>query len=493
MTATPASAENSASRKSVTVLKLLSGPQLGAEIQLSDGEYLIGGDLDCDVVLADDAVAAQHLNLRLSAGQALIQPRQGEVVIGDRRLTPGSEAALPLGSVMALGASFIAIGVQGTDWLALPLPDLRLARSADPQTAEPAELAPAATAPSTNHGGLPDKAEANGLGAGGVSRSSAGVSPVWGIGALLALLLGVALYYESAVNGAAGNTASATALALTKSPEERLNALLAAEGFKGLDTRLDADGGLLLSGYVETAKDKQRLAALLLGMEVDNRVWADEWVRQAVGDTLERLGAAQLDYQYQSGGGVRLAGYFDGDMMGEELLAVLRNDVPAILKIEADLHTLADAQADLRQRLRSAGLAEQVSVMEDGGRIAAHGLLGPVRMASWRKVASEFVAASGGQPPLASRVSPADGSDGAAPVAASSPARQAASRRAPQLRVNGVMIGRGSPGYALLGNGAMVSEGDLLNGGYRIKRIAFDRIVVGDKSRQWTFYVGQNR
>ena len=46
----------------------MSGPQSGAEIPLADGEYVIGSDDACDLVLLDQTVAARHLRVSIAVG-----------------------------------------------------------------------------------------------------------------------------------------------------------------------------------------------------------------------------------------------------------------------------------------------------------------------------------------------------------------------------------------------------------------------------------------
>lgn len=56
-------------RKSSCLLKIFSGPNIGAEVPLQDGVYVLGSDDDCDLVLADHFIAPRHAQLELSGGK----------------------------------------------------------------------------------------------------------------------------------------------------------------------------------------------------------------------------------------------------------------------------------------------------------------------------------------------------------------------------------------------------------------------------------------
>ena len=48
------------------VLRIFSGLHIGAEIELTEGVYVIGTDDSCDLILSDSSLKARHAALRVS-------------------------------------------------------------------------------------------------------------------------------------------------------------------------------------------------------------------------------------------------------------------------------------------------------------------------------------------------------------------------------------------------------------------------------------------
>ena len=47
------------------LLKVFTGPHVGAEILLSDGDYVVGSDDACDVIFSDRFIAPRHAKITL--------------------------------------------------------------------------------------------------------------------------------------------------------------------------------------------------------------------------------------------------------------------------------------------------------------------------------------------------------------------------------------------------------------------------------------------
>jgi transcriptional regulator with GAF, ATPase, and Fis domain len=88
-------------------LVVVSGPDEGRELPLGAAVKL-GTDPSCQLVLTDSAVSHQHAVVSLAAGQIVVKDlgsRNGTYLGGTRVL----EAAVPLGAVLTLGNSAVAI------------------------------------------------------------------------------------------------------------------------------------------------------------------------------------------------------------------------------------------------------------------------------------------------------------------------------------------------------------------------------------------------
>ena len=481
---------------SLTVLKLLSGPQMGAEIRLGDGDYLIGTDDDSDVVLQDDSVAPEHVLLRVRGEQALVEVKDRSAVIGKHGFSTGEQTEISLPSVIGLGTTYVALGPEGTDWLSLALPDTLGQRpDSSPEEAPPdidAEPeAPQETEVDDMVSELSKPPQPSG-------RRSSGPF----IGALLisaGMLTAAVLFLEfrqDLMDWLEGNTPPSQS---TSGPSavERAQAILDKLGMDQVQLSARQDGTVVLQGYCDTQSAENSLMAALEQADIrtENHIWAGDELMQAIAETLSRLGAQALNYRYLGKGAISLEGYLGENLAEEELLVILRNDVPGISRIDAKVRTLADSVADLRHRVRGVGLDGLVAVEADGAMVLAEGILDPPQMALWQKTAQAFAGDTHGIPPLESRVKfrqiDIKASDDTGDTMPETIQPMQAEIPKLKLSVRGVVIGPDEPGFALLGNGAIVSEGDTLNGNYMIKKIEFNRIIVRNGSKEFVYYVGE--
>lgn len=78
---------------STVVLRLFTGPHMGAELVLEPGEYVLGSSLDCDIILHDSSVAPRHLKLLVEGNPASIRaiPLEGKALIAGELLDANAE------------------------------------------------------------------------------------------------------------------------------------------------------------------------------------------------------------------------------------------------------------------------------------------------------------------------------------------------------------------------------------------------------------------
>ena len=119
------------------LLKILSGPHLGAEVLLGGESYRIGSDGDCDIVLADASVRPCHAILeRVQEGWRLTAV-DGPVLVGEEPLAPGRTTVLNDAEVFALGTTSLGCGPAVMDWSGRVLPAAVLVPAAVETPASP--------------------------------------------------------------------------------------------------------------------------------------------------------------------------------------------------------------------------------------------------------------------------------------------------------------------------------------------------------------------
>lgn len=93
---------------SSVVLRLFTGPHMGAELVLEPGEYVLGSSLDCDIIFQDSSVAPRHIRLVVEANPASIRviPLEGEALVAGEQLAV--DAALPPRTPCFVGLTCLA-------------------------------------------------------------------------------------------------------------------------------------------------------------------------------------------------------------------------------------------------------------------------------------------------------------------------------------------------------------------------------------------------
>ncbi len=99
------------------VLKIFSGPHLGAEAELLPGEYVLGNDPSCDIVLSDSSLMARHALLTVGESadgshEFSASPLDGKVSQGGKDLPAGSP--IQAGTPFFAGFTCMAWGVSGS-------------------------------------------------------------------------------------------------------------------------------------------------------------------------------------------------------------------------------------------------------------------------------------------------------------------------------------------------------------------------------------------
>ena len=93
------------------VLRIVDGLHAGASRILADEEMiLVGSGEDCDIVLADDGVAAHHALISLVGGRFLVRALDAPVKVGGQDVHPGDPVELSAIQQVRVGEAIIAFG-----------------------------------------------------------------------------------------------------------------------------------------------------------------------------------------------------------------------------------------------------------------------------------------------------------------------------------------------------------------------------------------------
>ncbi|MDR2788750.1 MAG: type III secretion system inner membrane ring subunit SctD [Candidatus Accumulibacter sp.] len=330
--------------KPLLELRILSGPALGAAIELGAGTYTIGADDACDLVLAADAsVAGRHLELQVREPKGLppevfARPLEGEIAVNGAAVM---EAGMPLlqGEVLGLGFTALAWQPIGGTWGAITLAPLEFARLTIPETVETVQEV--AAAEKTDDAAVTEPPEPEASPAGEEETAVRGTRrPLWvGLGIAVIVLALLALGVTLAIAN------------LPPSPEAaalRLRAALDAAGFQKIRVEPGVAHALALRGMVENDQELRRVFRLAQGLPfrvhvAELRVGND--LLRTMRETLNAHGffpdVRYADSANGPGGGLVLALYLKDSMVETGMISSLSQDVP---ELETALRKVVYAQ-----------------------------------------------------------------------------------------------------------------------------------------------------
>ncbi|MEI6413244.1 MAG: type III secretion system inner membrane ring subunit SctD [Pseudomonadota bacterium] len=430
------------------LLKILSGVHVGAEVELGLGEYPIGRDEACELVLLDRDIAPRHAILTLAEGTATLRALDGQLT---GQTTPTDPITVIWFQVFSLGSVHLVLGPANAPWPPLSAIDLTplsaLPDSPPQKTVEPAAEILPATLPESPPPVVPVLA-------------SHSWHPYWLRGLIGLLLLAVLvqfvwpLFYAPLVPPApSGTHANKTAT----TPLDRLRERLTSQGWQDLrlDTRITPPA---LLGYVPRLVDLQTLKRMLeeTGLRITNRVTASEALVETAAAVLRSQGHS-LKVAGQGPGRIVVTGITE---QPEELtrdLAALKQDLSALREIENRTEVRQDPVRILSQWIKAAGLT-QIELVHFADRILARGQPDAKARQIFEELATRYAKAFPNLPLLAEFPPFPKPPKSALPG------------------IIGVMMG--SHRFLLTDDNRSLGEGQILAPGVVIEQIAFDHVIL---------------
>lgn len=317
------------------LLKIISGPHQGAEVLLKPGRLVVGSHPDCDLVLHDVLVAAQHFALTLEKGVLTVEPLEGRVFTQGKRVEARGTVR-EFGFVTA-GTTHLVLGPAAARWPLLSAADVPVLEK-EP-VAAPAEVKPPAAAAVP---GAADKTAA------ATGASPKGPSPeqrrrawyVAGFGGVM-LLVWLALWFYWAPPPVPPPTPAVrerAELALRSRPE-------------GQSLTLEEQGGTwIVSGYVdsEVAYRELSTALRLEAPEVSQRFWSTPRLLESARAFLAER-KLTLDATAEGPGELRIQGTVRSAAEWSRIRQLLLAEIPGLQRIRDDvLYTAATSAPALR-------------------------------------------------------------------------------------------------------------------------------------------------
>lgn len=384
-------------------LRILHGAQEGSRICLSPGEYLLGRDDSCTLILEGHGIEDQHAVLRFDGAAAWIDPVQGFVrnAHGDD-IT--EELELTFGLPVELGSVWISVDKEDAPW-----PDPRSVMPINSgQVGKNEEVAPEPDPVETTERSGGTSAPVDRMFTPPAKKRSA---LAYGLTLIFVLLVGGLVIASMAAlettEHAQAITPAVTAGKAETTPSEEVLAVL--RDYPDATLKLEnEDGAWIVRGFLPTAVEQQELSGKLASVApaIQLQIKVEEELLQGARRLLSVERAAQhVKVESASAGVVRLTGAVVSAAEVERLKQLLLRGVGGISDVKSEILTAAPLRKQFRERLAAAGLADRLAVTSEEPELTLVGRLTMDEIRRWEDLVVSFNRDYGNVLPIRATVS----------------------------------------------------------------------------------------
>lgn len=460
------------------LLKVLAGSHAGAELQLNEAEYLLGGDEQCDLVFSGEALAGRHLQIQLSDDAVHIKRLAMDHALSlDGKQLEEAEVTLHAFQVLGIGSLRFALAPVGAEW---PSADELLA-----QEAVAADHQSQQAAADNNDGEdvlvAAEQSAAVDEQLAPVGHPATGFRRHWLRVTMASVLLagsGFLLYSNwSLLQSFFSQKENLNVEVKIVNPIQEIKKIITQLDMD-LHVRINPDGRLRVYGYVKDDEEKnlflERIQTVNSG-RIDNEIKTFAAIKRAVRRVLSSYLAVQDQVDVVPGESldrVVFLGYVVDENRWRQALDVIRKDITDIRSIDNRVETLGKRLQALQDMLLAHGFKQTLFPKVMDGRIILEGHIPNSRLSDWDKLNSQFDKRYNGMPQLVLAAEIAeDDTDWLS-----------------SFQVDAVVLGK-IPYFVLRGQKYII--GSRLDNGYTVERIDQNSIRFQSGERHYTFYFGE--
>jgi type III secretion system YscD/HrpQ family protein len=426
----------------VYLLKIFNGIHQGAEVELHPGEYLLGCNDACDIVLGDDGIEPEHMVLTCNrSGQFSIAAKSGKFLI-DGNPVEEDETGLEIQKIVTMGQIHWAVVEQGDQWQPDDYPALGAMGTSMPGADE-------------------DDAPAEKINEEKKKKKKLTLMRWWPLGAMG----GVGLLFYYATYAISNIPVQNNELQI-----ERINKIFKELNLPDPSISINAEGIMEVVGYTKLAVEKQRVMEKLKVMPpwVQARIFAGENIITSCRIVLARMSYA-IEPVYTERGTILLKGFIGAKKDIEIIINRLKQDVGGLQNIQERLWIIDDVVPELIGIIKANDLEKYIRIeIEDGYPIAV-GLLGKQKEENWTAARMTIAQLFGDDFILKSKI-------------------ETSEKQLPGkvlLPITGVTLGE-HPYITMTGN-RVYFVGSPLKNGLIISEIRSDRIVIDKDGRKYYY------
>ena len=464
----------------IIALRTFSGPNLGAEVMLPSGTYIIGTDYSCDVVLSDSSMAPRHASLTAASPQpgqrprVHVKPLDAAIFLEDEPIPESGREIQP--------ATPWFLGLTCLSWNTPHAPREEIVprlsgRPTQTETAAPAKLRLAGKEQAAS--------SSNFVGSEQPTRLSRQRRWLFRLALLLLLITSGSLIFEFRP-GSPDATEEQAATLRREIQQAGLNKVVVSSS---------ENGHITVSGSVLDEKERSLIWSMArnLNCPVYVRVAVRDDLAQAVRMKLNSNGIFPEVTFPGRGDGMRIAAYIKNIQTENAVFASLDKDMPGLPHIEKRI-VYADQLKGLIERGLDQARIQNVNIVLGAGRVELTGNSSSGNHEEMQRVMQQIE--DNLSIPLAYTIISQDASPGGGgsqtvqPLVSGGISPDMAASSSGKFTLEGVRVTgvtMGAMRFISLGNGQRIFEGGMLPSGHVLENINLDSLVLSKNGRTTTY------
>jgi type III secretion system YscD/HrpQ family protein len=365
-------------------LRVLHGPQAGSRLTLFVGEYTLGTDDDCEVMLAGPRLMGMHARLKIDADTASISPIDGNILDAHGKQILG-DTPLAIGIPVEIGGVWISVDEVDAPW---PTTETLIPQPSAASSAAPAESSDVSL---TSEAQVQDESDFN------VQRARAKrflIISMSGLATIAILGVAGAFWLSSQPMPAASElVVSASPMPSVPTLSDRL-----AEAFPGriVEVTPGNGGATVVKAYATDGAMANRMQQMIRkfdGTAVTHLFSDDAMLESASGVVLkyrQEGTRAVVRVTEMKNGTASLRGVVASQSVRDELMDNLKNSVPGLRSIDISVQGIDELPSLLTDRLTLADLSKKLQIVSRQPEFTLRGNLSEEEIQRWETVLTQF-------------------------------------------------------------------------------------------------------
>ncbi len=387
-------------------LRVLFGPQSGSRLTLSPGDYLLGTDEDCAVMLSGPRMQGIHARLAFDGDRPSIEPMDGSITDAQGRSVDGN-IALALGMPVELGGVWIAIDEMDAPWpdldAVIPQPGTHPHPAPDSDDAEPPQQLDTAESSTLADKQKPETDK---------QRRRARLMLITSVTVLVTIAVvgvgGASWLASRSVESVSPVVPAARSDAPLAQLKERLAEVAPGRYMSVLQGR---DGKPEIIGYVsdEAMESAVRDAIRKIVNTPAVQLYVDQQLlvqTRKAAQSMQDPSQTLFEVTDVRNGVAVLNGTVISQSVKDDLTESLRSRVPGLRGTEAPLRMAEELPALLQERMTAAGLGKKLQVVERQPEFIVRGALSEDELPRWENLLMAFSQQFGRLLPIRATIMP---------------------------------------------------------------------------------------